>query len=285
MRYAWIAEHRQEHGLERMCRVLGVARSGYYAWKVRAPSVREQANQALVEDIRTEFTLSRKTYGAPRIQVTLARKNVACGRHRVARLMHRAGLAARPRRKPHPVTTQRALGVVPAPNLLNQDFTASAPNQKWVCDFTYIATGEGWLYLAVVLDLYSRLVIGWAMDATMDEVLVERALRMALSDRQPAPGLLHHSDQGSQYTAQAYLDCLRAGHSQLSMSRVGNCYDNAVMESFFATVKKEEADRFASYSDAKMALFDYIEVFYNQRRRHSTLGHISPAAFERRAAA
>jgi len=227
MRYAWIAEHRQEHGLERMCRVLGVARSGYYAWKVRAPSVREQANQALVEDIRTEFTLSRKTYGAPRIQVTLARKNVACGRHRVARLMHRAGLAARPRRKPHPVTTQRALGVVPAPSLLNQDFTASAPNQKWVCDFTYIATGEGWLYLAVVLDLYSRLVIGWAMDATMDEVLVERALRMALSDRQPAPGLLHHSDQGSQYTAQAYLDCLRAGHSQLSMSRVGNCYDNA----------------------------------------------------------
>lgn len=281
MSYAWIAEHAQTDGVARLCRVLGVSRSGYYAWKKRGPSARAQVNQELLDAIRTAFAASRQTYGAPRIHVTLQRQQRTCGRHRVARLMRQDGLRARPRRKKHPVTTQRDPQAVPAPNRLNQDFTADRPDQKWVSDFTYIDTGEGWLYLAVVLDLYSRRVIGWAMRATMDETLVERALRMALTDRQPTPGLLHHSDQGSQYTAQAYLDCLRAAQSQLSMSRVGNCYDNAVMESFFATLKAEcVTGPFPTRASARTTIFEYLEVWYNRQRLHSYLGYHSPVDFE-----
>ena len=281
MRYAWIAEHSQEYGIEAMCRVLGVARSGYYAWKEHAPSARERANQVLVEEIRQEFTTSRRTYGSPRIQLALADKQVACGRHRVARLMRQAGLRARGRRKRHPITTQRDPQAAPAPNRLNQDFSASAPNQKWVTDFTYIETAEGWLYLAVVLDLYSRRVIGWSMRDTMDVSLVEKALQMALDDRQPAPGLLHHSDQGSQYTAEAYLTCLREAKSLLSMSRVGNCYDNAVAESFFATLKAEcVTGSFPTRAQARTTIFEYLEVWYNRHRLHSSLGYCSPVDFE-----
>ena len=232
MKYTFIAAHTEQFSIQRMCRVLGVGRSGYYAWQRRSPSSRTQANQTLVELIRAEHQASRKTYGSPRIQMALQRKGVACGRHRVARLMHQHGIYVRPRHKAHPVTTQRQPGVVPAPNRLNQDFSAPAPNRKWVSDFTYIETGEGWLYLAVVLDLFSRRVIGWAMSETMDTALVVAALRMALLGRRPDAGLLHHSDQGSQYTSAAYLSCLTAASTQLSMSRVGNCYDNAVMESF-----------------------------------------------------
>ncbi len=281
MRYAFIAAHADEFSVERMCQVLGVGRSGYYAWQARPPSLRAQANQALVEHIRREFRASRNTYGAPRLHIVLGRQQVPCGRHRVARLMRQAGLRARPRRKRHPLTTQRDPSVAPAPNRLNQDFTATAPNQKWVTDFTYIETAEGWLYLAVVLDLYSRRVIGWAMRETMDAALVETALNMALADRQPEAGLLHHSDQGSQYTAEAYLDCLRAAHSQLSMSRVGNCYDNAVVESFFATLKAEcGTGSFPSRAQARTAIFEYLEVWYNRQRLHSSLGYDSPVDFE-----
>jgi putative transposase len=281
MRYAFIAKHSGEYGVERMCRVLGVGRSGYYAWKERVPSLREQANQQLAAEIGLAFTTSRKTYGSPRLQVALARKNVVCGRHRVARLMRRAGLRARPRRKRHPITTRRDPNVAPAPNRLNQDFSTSAPNQKWAADFTYIATREGWLFLAVVLDLFSRRVIGWAMSETMDAALVETALAMALTDRQPEPGLLHHSDQGCQYTADAYLTCLRETKSQLSMSRVGNCYDNAVVESFFATLKAECVTApFPTRAQARTAIFDYMEVWYNRQRLHSSLGYCSPVDFE-----
>jgi transposase InsO family protein len=281
MRYAFIAEHGQEFGVERMCQVLGIARSGYYAWKERVPSVRAQANQVLAEAIRTEFIASRQTYGAPRIQVALRRKGVCCGRHRVARLMRQHDLQARPRRKRHPITTQRNPSATPAPNRLNREFSARAPNLKWVGDFTYLATGEGWLYLAVILDLFSRLVIGWAMSETMDEALVESALHMALVDRQPAPGFLHHSDQGSQYTAGAYLDCLQGAKSQLSMSRVGDCYDNAVMESFFATLKAECATQpFPTRAIARTTIFEYLEVWYNRQRLHSSLGYCSPVDFE-----
>jgi putative transposase len=281
MRYTFIAEHAGEFGVERMCRVLGVARSGYYAWKQRGPSVRAQTNQALAGQIRAEFSASRNTYGSRRIQVALKRKTVPCGRHRVARLMRLAGLQARPRRKRPPITTQRAPGVVPAPNRLNQEFAATLPDQKWVCDFTFIQTGEGWLYLAVVLDLFSRRVIGWAMRDCRDTALVEAALHMALDDRQPKPGLLHHSDQGCQYTASAYLDCLIAAQATLSMSRVGNCFDNAVMESFFSTLKTEcVTGIFATRAQARMVIFEYLEVWYNRQRLHSSLGYCSPFDFE-----
>jgi transposase InsO family protein len=282
MKYTFIAAHTEQFPVQRMCRVLGVGRSGYYAWQRRSPSSRAQANQTLVELIRAEHQASRKTYGSPRIQMALQRKGVACGRHRVARLMHQHGIYVQRRRKAHPVTTQRQPGVVPAPNRLNQDFSAPAPNRKWVSDFTYIETGEGWLYLAVVLDLFSRRVIGWAMSETMDTALVEAALRMALLGRRPEAGLLHHSDQGSQYTSAAYLSCLTAASSQLSMSRVGNCYDNAVMESFFGTLKTEcVTGPFLTRTQARTTIFEYMEVWYNRQRLHSTLGYFSPVDFEK----
>ena len=280
MKYAFIAEHTQEFRVEHLCQVLGVGRSGYYAWKQRLPSQRTQANQALVVRIREEYQASRKTYGSPRIHAIL-RGDQVCGRHRVARLMRQEGLCARQRHKAHPVTTQHQPGVVPAPNRLNQDFAAQAPNQKWVSDFTYIATAQGWLYLAVVLDLFSRKVIGWAMRETMDTVLVETALHMALLERQPKPGLLHHSDQGSQYTSAAYLDCLSRVPAQISMSRTGNCYDNAVAESFFSTLKTEcVPGPFLTHAQARTTLFEYMEVWYNRQRIHSTLGYHSPVDFE-----
>lgn len=283
MRYAFIAAHAQQYGVERMCRVLGVARSGYYAWQSRPSAERAEADQRLIEQIRWEYLASRKTYGSPRIVLALAGKGVVCSRHRVARLMRWGGLRARPRRQRRPITTQRALGVVPAPNRLNQDFTASAPNQKWVSDFTYIETAEGWLFLAVVMDLYSRRVIGWAMSDTMDTALVVAALRMALLTRQPPAGLLHHSDQGGQYTATAYLDSLQSVQAELSMSRAGNCYDNAVVESFFSTLKTEcVTGVFTSRATARSVIFEYLEVWYNRQRLHSTLGYCSPVDFELR---
>jgi putative transposase len=282
MRYQFIAEHTKEFGVRHMCQVVGVVRSGYYSWCHRRPGVRAQANQVLDRQVREEYQASRQTYGSPRIQVVLQRKGVACGRHRVARLMRQDGLCARCRRKTHPVTTQRQPGVIPAPNRLNQDFSAPTPNQKWVSDFTYIETEEGWLFLAVVLDLFSRKVIGWAMSETMDTVLVETALRMALLERRPPTGLLHHSDQGSQYTSDAYLNSLTAASTLLSMSRVGNCYDNAVMESFFSTLKTECVTApFATRAQAHTTIFEYMEVWYNRQRLHSTLGYYSPVDFEK----
>ena len=282
MKYTFIAAHVEQFSVQRMCGVLGVGRSGYYAWQRRSPSTRAQANQTLVELIRVEHQASRKTYGSPRIQIALQRKGVACGRHRVARLMRQHGIYVHRRHKAHPVTTQRQPGVVPAPNRLNQDFSAPAPNRKWVSDFTYIETGEGSLYLAVVLDLFSRRVIGWAMSETMDTALVEAALRMALLGRRPEAGLLHHSDQGRQYTSAAYLNCLTAASSQLSMSRVGNCYDNAVMESFFGTLKTEcVTGPFLTRTQARTTIFEYMEVWYNRQRLHSTLGYFSPVDFEK----
>jgi len=281
MRYAFVAEHVHEFPIGRMCQVVGVGHSGYYAWKHRRPGKRQQANQVLTVQVRAEYQASRQTYGSPRIHVALRRKGVVCGRHRVARLMRQDGLCARPRSKTRPVTTQRQPGVVPAPNRLNQDFSAGAPNQKWVSDFTYIATSQGWLYLAVVLDLFSRKVIGWAMSQTMDAALVATALRMALVGRQPPEGLLHHSDQGSQYTSTTYLHCLNTALAQLSMSRVGNCYDNAVMESFFSTLKTEcVKSPFLTHTQARTAIFEYLEVWYNRQRFHSTLGYHSPVDFE-----
>ena len=281
MKYTFMAANELQFQIKRMCRMLIVKRSGYYAWRKRAPSTREQANQALLELIAAEHQRSRKTYGSPRLHVVLRRKGVVCGHNRVARLMRLHGIAALARRRYHPVTTHRQPGVIPAPNRLNQDFSATAPNQKWVSDFTYIETSEGWLYLAVVLDLFSRKVIGWSMSQKMDTALVKTALCMALQGRRPPAGLLHHSDQGSQYTSAAYRSCLTEALAQLSMSGAGNCYDNAVMESFFGTLKTEcVKGPFRTRTLARTTIFEYLEVWYNRQRLHSTLGYYSPVDFE-----
>jgi putative transposase len=281
MKYVFMAAHEGEFAVKRMCKVLNVKRSGYYAWRKRKPSTREQADQALLALIATEHEKSRKTYGSPRLHVVLQRQGVKCGRNRVARLMRMHGIVARKKRRYYPRTTQRQAGVIPAPNRLNQQFSAGAPNQKWVSDFTYIETAEGWLYLAIVLDLFSRRVIGWGMSAKMDARLVETALRMALLGRRPPAGLLHHSDQGSQYTSSTYLNCLNAALAELSMSGAGNCYDNAVMESFFSTLKTEcVTGVFLTHAQARTVIFEYMEVWYNRQRLHSTLGYHSPVDFE-----
>jgi putative transposase len=281
MKYTFIKAHEGQYWVTRMCHALSVGRSGYYAWRGRTPSTRAQDNLALLGLIEAEYQKSRKTYGSPRLQVVLQRKGIRCGHNRVARLMRLNGIVALKRRKYHPVTTQRQPGVVPAPNRLNQDFSATAPNQKWVSDFTYIETGEGWLYLAVVLDLFSRRVIGWSMSQTMDAALVTAALRKALLKRCPPAGLLHHSDQGSQYTSSSYRSCLTAAAAQLSMSGVGNCYDNAVAESFFGTLKTEcVTGPFGTCALARTTIFEYLEVWYNRQRLHSTLGYYSPSDFE-----
>lgn len=272
--------HASEYSVKHLCRALGVSRSGYYAGQARQVSERVKANQQLLAQIRELHAASRRTYGAPRIQAALRQQGVFCSRKRVAHLMQQHGLIGhRPHRRLH--TTQRDPLAVPAPNRLNQDFEASAPNRKWVADLTYIATAEGWLYLAVVLDLYSRSVVGWAMGEQSDARLVERALQMALRQRRPEEGLLHHSDQGSQYTSELYRQHLARFSCEVSMSRVGNCYDNAVMESFFATLKAEcAAQPFTSRAQARSAIFEYIEAWYNRQRLHSTLGYRSPLEFE-----
>jgi len=281
MRYEFIATHEEVYPVRRMCQALGVKRSGYYAWRARPASPREKANQELMTQIQIVHQDSRQTYGSPRIHAVLRRKGIFCGKNRVARLMRAGGITVRRRYRRYPVTTQRRAGAIPAPNLLNQDFSALAPNRKWVTDITYIDTAEGWLYLASVLDLYSRMVVGWAMADNLQTSLVESALRMALLWRHPQIGLLHHSDQGCQYTSLAYQECLSSHHCQVSMSRVGNCYDNAVMESFFATLKAECAStQFATRAQARIRIFEYIEAWYNRQRLHSSLDYLSPADFE-----
>jgi putative transposase len=273
--------HESEFGVKPMCQVLGASRSGYYAWRSRPDSPRAQANQRLLVQIREEYQLSRKTYGSPRIHASLQRKGVRCSRKRVARLMRLDNIAARRARRSIPRTTQKDPNAIPAPNLLNQDFSSPAPDRKWVSDITYIDTAEGWLYLAAVLDLFSRRVVGWAMDEHMEASLVQQAWHMAIAQRYPSADLLHHSDQGSQYTSEVYLQSLAVHHCQVSMSRTGNCFDNAAMESFFSTLKTECADQqFDTRAHARTAIFEYIEAWYNRQRLHSALGYRTPAEFE-----
>lgn len=281
MRYQYIREHRQEFGIKRMCQLLGVSRSGYDAWQLDKTGPREWEHRVLVEQIRVEYHLSRQTYGSPRLWKSLVRQGIACGRHRGARLMRREGIRPPKRHSRHPVTTQRQPEAIPAPNRLNQDFSATTTNIKWVSDFTYLDTAEGWLYRAVILDLFSRKVVGWAMSVHMDSTLVETALHMALQTRQPDASLLHHSDQGSQYTRADYQSIWTAMYLQLSMSRVGNCYDNAAVESFFGTLKTDcVTHQFATQAQAHTTIFESIEVWYNRQRLHSTLGYLSPVDFE-----
>ena len=281
MKYEFMAAQEGQYGVTRMCWVLGVRRSGYYAWRTRPESGRAKADQQLVTEIRRLHQISRQNYGSPRMHDALRKGGVKCGRHRVARLMRLHGIVALKAHKRRFCTTQRNTQVVPAPNLLGQNFSCDRPNEKWAGDVTYIATAEGWLYLACVMDLFSRQIVGWAMSEFLDTQLVEAAWNMAVGQRQPPKGLLHHSDQGSTYTSEAYQRALKKYGCQISMSRVGNCYDNAVMESFFATLKTECARQvYATRAQARTAIFEYIEAWYNRQRSHSSLDYLSPVQFE-----
>ena len=284
MRFAFIAVEKAHHQVTRLCGCLRVTRSGFYAWVRRGLSARAQRDLVLRTKLRAFHTASGHRYGRPRLWKDLREDGEAISEKRVGRLMRDEGLRGRGRRR-FTVTTMSDHDDAVAANVLDRQFTAAAPNQRWASDTTEFRIGESQkLYLAVILDLCSRFAAGWAVSAVNDRRLTLAALEMAVKRRCPEAGLLHHSDRGCTYTAEDYQRRLAALGIVCSMSRRGDCYDNAVVESFFATVKTELADRFATYGDAKMALFEYIEVFYNHRRRHSTLGQISPAAFERRAA-
>jgi putative transposase len=267
-----------------MCRLLGVSASGFYDWFERPPSAQSVANAGLLVRIRESFALSQQTYGSPRVWKDLVVAGERCSENRVARLMRRARIAAqlKPRRKPTDVGMRPEHSI--APNVLERDFAAPVPNRKWAADFTYIWTGEGWLFLAVVVDLFSRRVVGWSMQPTMTAQLVLDALVMALWRRGKPSELLHHSDQGSQYTSEDFQRLLSAEGITCSMSRRGDCWDNSVVESFVASLNKDRVHRktYPTRDTARADIFDYIEAFYNSRRRHSTLGQVSPQEFERR---
>jgi len=286
VKYAFIATQRQQFPIALMCRLLGVSRSGFYAAHKRQPSARMLADQHLRVQICAVHRQSRQTYGSPRVHAELREQGVRCGRKRIERLMRIEGLVAKPRRRQRRTTNSNHPHPV-APNVLERRFAVTAIQQLdrvWASDITYVPTREGWLYLAVVLDLASRLVVGWAMQPSLDQSLTHAALHMALLRRRPAPGVLHHSDRGVQYAATDYQRLLAAHGMTPSMSRTGDCYDNAVVESFFATLEWELLERadWHTREEAKAAIFEYIEVWYNRQRRHSTLGYLSPVDYEHR---
>lgn len=281
MRFAFIATEKAVFPIRLLCRTLHVSRAGFYAWQGRPPARRRQLDDRLGVEIAAIHAQSRQRYGSPRIHAELRDRGCRTGRKRVARLMRLRGLAARRRRRFRKTTdSQHAFPV--APNVLARQFDRAAPDQAWVTDITYIPTGEGWLYLVVILDLWSRFVVGWAMSERITDDLTLAALGMAVARRQPSRGLLHHSDRGSQYASGDYQRVLRQHEIVCSMSRRGDCWDNAVAESFFATLKVELVHDAAwpSRTAARGDLFEYLELFYNAQRRHSALGYLSPRAFE-----
>ncbi len=282
MKFSFIEDHRPMWRLGRMCKTLGVSRAGYFAWRRRPESPRGGEDRALTSRIQVIHGTSRKTYGSPRVHRELRAQGTAISRKRVERLMHVAGIQVKPKAR-FVVTTDSDHGLPVAENLLQQDFSASAPNRRWVTDITYVATAEGWLYVAAIIDLFSRRVVGWAMQDRMDRSLVLAALGMAIGNRQPAHGLVHHSDRGSQYASEDYRNELTANGMIASMSRRACCYDNAAMESFWHTLKVELIHRrqFQTRTEATQAIFEYIEVFYNRTRIHSSIGYVSPVEFER----
>jgi transposase InsO family protein len=283
VRFRFIAAEKAHHAISLLCRCLRVTRSGFYAWQRRPESVHAAQDRRLKVLVHTAFEESKGRYGSPRIHRDLRAQDVRVSRKRVVRLMQEERLHARVRRR-FTCTTMSDHAHPVAANLLNRQFTAAAPNQRWVGDTTEFVIGEsGKIYLAAILDLFSRFVVGWAVSAVNDRHLTLHALDVAVKRRCPEAGLLHHSDQGCTYASEDYQRMLHAHGITCSMSRRGDCYDNAVMEAFFSTVKSELGERFGSCGEAKVQLFDYIEVFYNQRRRHSTIGYLSPAVFERRA--
>jgi putative transposase len=279
-----VTAHQAVHPVATQCRVLGVSPSGYYAWRKRPPAARAQADAALTEAIRAIHARSRGTYGAPRIHAELAAQGVHIGRKRVARLLQAAGLAGVSRRRPV-WTTRRDPAARPAPDLVQRAFAVDGPNRLWVADITYIPTWAGFLYLAVVLEAWSRRVVGWAMASHLRTELVLDALNMAVTQRRPR-SVIHHSDQGCQYTSLAFGRRCEAAGVRPSMGSVGDAYDNALCESFFATLECELLDRrrFATRVEARLAVFDFIEGWYNPHRRHSALGYQSPLAYEQQAA-
>ena len=281
MRFQFIKDHRDEFPVRRMCNELNVSPSGYYAWRKRPVSAREMANRELYNKIEAVYNDNHGVYGSPRICRELKDQGIACSENRIARLMRLRGLRAKQFRR-FKSTTKRNKAHRAAPNLLKRNFEADQPEQVWLSDITYIPTLEGWLYLAAVLDLYTRRIVGWAMSNRMTSALTISALKMALQRRQPAAGLIHHSDQGSQYTDGTYQALLKDHGIRVSMNGAGSWYDNAPMESFFGTLKSELVYHgvYNTRNEAKSDVFLYIESFYNRRRRHSALDYLSPEAYE-----
>ena len=285
MKFFFIAKYRGIWPAGWLCGALGVSRGGFYAWLMRPPSARSRSDEDLSAKVRTSFLASDRTYGARRVWHDMLADGVSCGLHRIERLMRQQALRARPRRRRLPPDTGERSTSAISSNVLDRTFQAPSANRKWVTDFTYIWTAEGWLYVAAVVDLFSRRVVGWSMSATMTAQLVTDALIMAIWRRGKPDALLHHSDRGSQYTSEPFQR-LMAEHGVIcSMSRAGNCWDNAAMESFFSSLKTERTARrtYRTRDQAKADVFDYIERFYNPKRRHSTLGYISPMEFEMKA--
>ncbi len=282
MRFAFIQTEKAELGAARLCRVLRVSRAGFYTWCRRPQSAHELDDERLKVLVHEAHLLGRKCYGSPRVHRALKKQGIRVSRKRVVRLMQEEGLVGRPRRR-FKCTTDSNHALPVAANLLSRDFKADGPNQRWVSDTTELLTPTGKLYLAVIIDLFSRFVVGWALSAVNDRHLTLKALDMALRRRCPGAGLLHHSDQGSTYASEDYQDVLTAHGITCSMSRRGDCLDNAAMESWNSTLKSELGEHFDSPADAKAKLFDCIEVFYNQQRLHSSLDYVSPAEFERAA--
>lgn len=279
--FRFVASERASFPVATMCRLLGVSTSGFWAWLGRGPSKRSVADAGLTEAIRAVHVRSRGTYGAPRVHARLRRDGVACGRKRVARLMRREGLAGVHRRR-HLVTTVRDPAAAGAPDLVCRDFHPVGPDRLWVADVTALPTDEGFLYLAMVLDAWSRRVVGWSMDPSADAALVVRALDMAIATRRPRDGLVHHSDHGSQYTSLALGARMREAGIAASMGSIGDSYDNAMAESFFASLETELIDRttWRTRVEARTAVFEWIEAFYDRERIHSALGYLAPVEFE-----
>ena len=282
MRFQFIAKHRGAWRINDLCGALGVSRGGFYEWLNNSPSGHAQVDQQLLPQVRTSVEQSDSTYGSPRVWRDLRAWGHPCSRERVARLMREAGLQGRRRRRRLPGDAGVRSASSVAPNLLDRQFEASGPNQRWVADFTYIWTAEGWLFFAAVLDLFSRRIVGWSASHSMTAQLVADALIMAVWRRGRPTSLLHHSDQGSQYQSEAFQRLLAVLGIVCSMSRSGDVWDNSAMESFFSSLKTERVNRrvYASRDEARADVFDYVERFYNRRRQHSTLGYLSPAAFE-----
>jgi putative transposase len=284
MKFVFIAKHRDIWPVAWLCNALGVSRSGFYAWLNRSPSARSRSDEATGERVRASFISSDRTYGARRVWRDLLAAGIDCGLHRVERLMRLQTLRARPQRRRLPRDEgDRGIATVPS-NLLDRQFAAERPNQKWIADFTYIWTAEGWLYVSAVIDLFSRRVVGWSMSAGMTAQLVADALLMAIWRRGKPNALLHHSDQGSQYSSEQFQRLMADSGIVCSMSRSGNVWDNAAMESFFSSLKTERTARknYRTRNEAKADVFDYIERFYNTTRRHSTIGYVRPVEFERK---
>jgi putative transposase len=283
MKFAFVAKHRGIWPVRWICEAFGVSRSGFHTWLNRPPSRRSRADEETGARVRASFLASDRTYGARRVWRDVLAEGIACGLHKIERLMRVQALRARPRRRGLPKDEGDRLAAALSPNLLDRQFEAERPNQKWIADFTYVWTAEGWLYVAAVIDLFSRRVVGWSMSAAMTAQLVTDALVMAIWRRGKPDALLHHSDQGSQYTSEQFQRLMVDNGVTCSMSRSGNVWDNAAMESFFSSLKTERTARktYRTRDQAKAYVFDYIERFYNAKRRHSTLGYLSPMEFEK----